>query len=63
MKQDWNLKTNVYNAELSLNDMVNAIEVFEKLQHKYPNDDIIEAAIEILRDEICRMFGGTIYTE
>ena len=61
MKQDWNLKSNVYDSKLSVNDMVSAIEVFEKIQHKYPDDEYIEAAIEILRNEICIMFGGTIY--
>ena len=63
MDRKWNLKRDVYDAELTVDDMVNAIYVFDRLHYKYPNDDIIEAAIEILRDEICRMFGGTIFTE
>ena len=63
MGQNWNLKEYVYKADLTVDEMVNAISVFEVLQTKYPNDDIIAGAIEILRDEICRMFGGSIYND
>ena len=63
MKGNWNLREDVLNAELSVGGMVDAIGVFEVLKNKYPNDDIIASAIEILRDEICQMFGGTIYDD
>lgn len=63
MKGDWNLRKDVLNAELTVGEMVDAIGVFEILKNKYPNDEIIASAIEILRDEICQMFGGTIYDD
>ena len=59
----WNLKRDLYDAELTVEELVNAIYVFDRLQHKYPNDDTIATAIEILRDEVCQMFGGSIYTD
>ena len=59
----WNLKRDLYDAELTVDELVNAIYVFDRLHSKYPNDDIIASAIEILRDEICQMFGGTIYDD
>lgn len=62
-KNDWNLKKYVYNAELSVDELINSIRVFEVLKRKYPNDELIDDAIEILRDEICKMFGGTICYE
>jgi hypothetical protein len=40
-----------------------AIYVFDRLHNKYPNDDTIATAIEILRDEVCQMFGGSIYND
>ena len=43
--------------------MTNAIHVFEVLHTKYPNDEYIDGAIEILRNEICNMYGGSIYNE
>lgn len=61
MKDNWNLKRDVYNAELTVGEMIDSIRVFEVLKNKYPNDEIIESAIEILREEICNMFGGSIY--
>ena len=59
----WNLKRDLYDAELTVDELVNAIYVFDRLQSKYPNDDIVATAIEILRDEVCQMFGGSIYND
>jgi hypothetical protein len=51
----------VHNANISVNDLVQSIEVFDCLKHKYSNDENIDIDIEILRNEICQMFGGTIF--
>ena len=59
----WNLKRDLYDAELTVDELINAIYVFDSLQHKYQNDDTIATAIEILRDEVCQMFGGSIYND
>lgn len=63
MENKWNLKQYVYNADISVEDIINTIRVFEILKEKYPNDELIDSAIEVLRNEICIMFGGTIYCE
>ena len=63
MEQNWNFEDNVLKSELSVDDIINAIGVFDVLKNKYPNDEIISDAIEILRDEICQMFGGSIYND
>lgn len=63
MGKNWTLEKCVYEAKLTVDDMVNAIDVFETLKDKYPNDDYIDGAIEILRQEICLMFGGSIYND
>ena len=39
------------------------IRVFEVLKTKYPNDDIIATSIDILRNEACNMFGGSIHSD
>lgn len=59
----WNLKRDLCDAELTVDALVNAIYVFDSLHNKYPNDDTVETAIEILRDEVCKMFGGSIYND
>lgn len=63
MERKWSLDNDVFGAQLTVDEMVNAINVFEVLKKKYPNDDIIDTAIEILREEICLMFGGRIYND
>jgi hypothetical protein len=63
MENKWNLDRYVYSSKISIDDMVNSIRVFELLKNKYPNDELIDGAIEVLRDEVCKMFGGTIYND
>jgi hypothetical protein len=63
MKNNWNLKNFVYNSEVSVDAITSAIRVFEILKIKYPNDELMDDAIDLLRDEICKMYGGTIYTD
>lgn len=63
MENKWDLTSKVLNANLAIDDLVKSIYVFERLKFKYPNDETIQTAIEILREEVCQMFGGTIYVE
>lgn len=63
MENKWDLTTKVLNANLAIDDLVKSIYVFEQLKFKYPNDETIQNAIEILREEVCKMFGGTIYVK
>ena len=63
MEKKWSLDKDVFGSQLTVDEMVNAINVFEVLKKKYSNDDIIDTAIEILREEICLMFGGSIYND
>ena len=63
MENKWNLKQYVYSADISVDDIINTIRVFEILKEKYPNEELIDDGIELLRNEICNMFGGTIYCE
>ena len=61
MESNWSLKNNVFNADFSVDDIINSIRLFEILKNKYPNDELIDGSIEVLRNEICNMFGGSIY--
>ena len=61
--EKWNLEKDVLDARLTVDELVDAIGVFDTLQEKYPNDETIDDAIEILRQEICLMFGGSIYND
>lgn len=63
MKKNWSLRTDFYKSDLTIEEIVSAIRVFESLQDKYPNDDIIATSIDILREEACNMFGGSTCRE
>ena len=63
MKKNWSLRTDFYKSDLTIEEIVSAIRVFESLQDKYPNDDIIATSIDILREEACKMFGGSTCRE
>ena len=63
MEKKWSLEKDVLLANLTVDEMMSAIKVFEILKEKYPNDEYIDSAIEILREEICLMFGGSIYKD
>jgi hypothetical protein len=61
MEKKWNITTNVYRSDISVDEYLNCIRIFEVLRTKYPNDELFDEVIEVLREEICNMFGGTIY--
>lgn len=61
MESNWSLKNNVFKADFSVDEIINSIRLFEILKNKYPNDELIDGSIEVLRNEICNMFGGSIY--
>ena len=63
MGKNWSLFKDYYESKFTIDSIVNAIHVFESLQDKYPNDDIIATSIDILRNEACIMFGGSICRE
>ena len=61
--KDWSLNNNVYCSEFTVEELINAIRVFEVLKTKYPNNEIITDSIELLRNEACNIFGGSIYSD
>ena len=61
-KQKWT-REQIYSGVVSLESLVQSLETMCLLQDKYPNDDYVDAAIEIIREEICKLFGGTICDE
>ena len=61
--KEWSLKNNVYCSEFTVEDLIHAIRVFEELKIKYPNNETISDSIEILRNEACNIFGGSIYSD
>jgi len=50
----------LYETEFTLDSLVETLQVLDTFKRKYPNDDTIQNFEEIVRDEICGLFGGTV---
>ena len=61
-ERKWSID-NVYKNEFTMDSLMSTLQVVDIFRRKYPNDDIIEGFEEILREEICMMFGGSLYKE
>ena len=58
-KRKWNIQ-DVYETEFSLDELVRTLEVIDIFKRKYPNAEIIQDFEDIVRDEVCQLFGGSI---
>lgn len=61
-EKKWSVK-DLYETEFTLDSLVETLQVLDIFKRKYPNDETIQSFEEIVRDEICRLFGGTILNE
>ena len=57
-KRKWNIQ-DVYASEFTLDGLVKTLDVIDIFKRKYPNDEIVQNFEDIVRDEICQLFGGT----
>ena len=57
-KRKWNIK-DVYASDFTLDGLVKTLDVIDIFKRKYPNDETIQNFEDIVRDEICQLFGGT----
>lgn len=57
-KRKWNIQ-DVYASEFTLDGLVKTLDVIDIFKRKYPNDETVQNFEDIVRDEICRLFGGT----
>ena len=58
----WSIN-DVYQNELSLDSLMRTLEVLDTFKRKYPDDETIKRFENIVRNEICMMFGGTLDSE
>ena len=58
-ERKWNIK-DVYASDFTLDGLVKTLDVIDIFKRKYPNDETVQDFEDIVRDEICRLFGGSI---
>lgn len=49
---------NIYESNFSVDELIKTLEVIDKFKDKYPNDKNVVFFEDIVRDEICHIFGG-----
>ena len=54
----WSIN-NVYKNEFTIDSLMMTLEVLDIFKRKYPNDETIQNFEDIIREEICQIFGGT----
>lgn len=58
-KRKWNIK-DMYATEFTLDGLVRTLDIIDIFKRKYPNDEIVQDFEDVVRDEICQLFGGSI---
>ena len=58
-KRKWNIQ-DVYASEFTLDGLVKTLDVIDIFKRKYPNDETVQNFEDIVRDEVCQLFGGSI---
>ena len=56
--KEWSFD-NVYKNDFTIDSLVRTLEVLDTFKRKYPNDETIRDFEDIVREEICQMFGGS----
>ena len=54
----WSIN-NVYKNEFTIDSLMTTLEVLDIFKRKYPNDETVQNFEDIVREEICQIFGGT----
>ena len=54
----WSIN-NVYKNEFTIDSLMTTLEVLDIFKRKYPNAETIQNFEDIVREEICQIFGGT----
>lgn len=54
----WSLEK-IYDSQFTVESLIETLQVIDTFKRKYPNDDTIQSFEDIVRDEICQIFGGT----
>ena len=53
----------IFSANPTIGDMVKALVTLEQLHQKLPNEESIDITMEAIREDICNIFGGSLYKE
>lgn len=55
----WSIN-DVYYSQFTLDELLKVLEVIDTFKKQYPDNDIIRKFEKIVRNEICKIFGGSL---
>ena len=58
----WSI-SDVYYSQFTLDALLKTLEVIDTFKKQYPDNDIIVKFEKIVRNEICKIFGGSLNSE
>ena len=61
-KKEWSFD-DVFEKPFTVEQLFKTLQVIDGFKRLYPNDETISTFEEIVRNEICMMFGGRILNE
>lgn len=61
-KETWTIDK-ISKSDFTVDELVGILPTIEKFKKKYPNDEFVHTFDEIVRDELCHMFGGKLNDE
>ena len=56
--ETWSIN-NVYKNEFTIDGLMTTLKMLNIFKMKYPNDETVQNFEDIVREEICQIFGGT----
>lgn len=59
-EKNWTID-DIYGSYFSTDELIGVLDVISRFRKKYPNEVSFDVFEEVVRDEICNMFGGSIY--
>ena len=59
MDPNWSLE-DLYNTEFTIDNLVTVLQVLDTFKRTYPDNKTIKEFEEIVRNEVCHLFGGSI---
>lgn len=61
-EKKWSIEE-LWKTQFTVDSLVDTLQVIDIFKKKYPNDEIIDGFEEIVRQELCMIFGGSLYKE
>ena len=55
----WSLE-DLYNTEFTIDNLVTVLQVIDTFKRQYPDNKTIQEFEEIVRNEVCHLFGGSV---